>query len=136
MSAYTHITQDLIADALGESAQLHFLRPGSRCVAYVEHNREVLAIAAGADHGEACKALIQMLTRGDLTLTTEEAARVLGIDASSLRHRAQRGSIAVAVPSTTPRMSSRYEPAEVWRVLEGDSDIKMLLKLQAAPVDP
>ena len=133
MSAYARIVQDLATARLGPMATLHFSRHtahvrsggGTRCVARIERpdahgNPEVVALAGGADSGEACRALLAMLSRDDLTLTTVEVAAVLGVDPSRVRHRLRDGRLVAATPGGPGGWTSaRFEPAEVWRVVGG-----------------
>lgn len=115
MSNWTRIADDAIESAFGVGGRLHLLRPEStaRCVAYVEDGmRNILAIAAGADHGEACRMLVQMCYRDEHRPTTQEVAVILGSSDSRVRQMVMSGSLTPIVEGTN-RHAAVFDPGDV-----------------------
>lgn len=80
---------------------------------------DILALAAGSDHGRACSLLIHCIVRpeGEL-LTTREAAEALGVTDGRVRQFVAEGRLTPAIPGAAPRQAARFAPSEIHRFLE------------------
>ena len=124
MSTYTRISQMLIEDQWGSMAQLKLTHQDGRCLVWAYRTDqaggdEILALATGDDHGQACSQLNHLIARPEgPSLTTQEAAKVLGITDGRVRQFIQRGRLVPSTPGATPRLAARFSPAEVHRFLQ------------------
>ena len=123
MSDYTRVSQMLIEDRW-PAAQLKLAYQDGRCLAWAyqtsqqDGGDEILALAAGTDHGKACSMLNHLIARPEgLSLTTREAAPVLGVTDGRVRQFVQAGRLAPETPGAVPRQAARFAPAEVHRFL-------------------
>lgn len=122
MSDYIRIAQMSVEDAYGPMAAVRVDRGPGRTIVWAtrptDDGEEVMALAAGPDHGRACARLIQAVVRGDTMLTTAEVAEVLGLTGSRVRQMTHAGEIATETPGPgRPGHVKRYRPAEVHRAL-------------------
>lgn len=80
---------------------------------------DILALAAGADHGRACSLLLHMIVRpeGEL-LTTREAAEALGVTDGRVRQFVAEERLTPETPGAAPRQAARFTPEEIHRFLE------------------
>lgn len=123
MSDWTRITQDIAGEHFGPMVNLRFRRDSRSCVAYLESDRHVVAIAAGEDHGVACRKLIQVMTRADdMTLTTIEVAEVLGVTDSRVRQLVMEKKLIPATPGGPWGVSSTFSPTDVFGLLPADRE--------------
>lgn len=117
MPDWLRIADDAVEATFGPAARVHLARPAGRCVVYVDGQRQILAIAGGANSASACRALIQQCYRDDHRPTTSEVAAVLGISAAGVRQRVFTGTLIPEGLGSGPR-EARFNAEDVWALVK------------------
>ncbi len=117
MSTYSRIARELAESEWGPMASVRSTYVDRRPVIIVtaptaDGGESIVAIAGGEDASAAWPMLLRLLVREDRSLSTQEAAAVLGIHPDAVSKAVQRGRL-TPLERGIGTAPSRFSPAEL-----------------------